>query len=102
MAPSTTPTKLLKVEVMCTEAAHKQKEMEEAILMAEERQQEEEEASKRRYEEAMWEAMEAEKKWKATEAAMKAVVEKVGDSAKGKGNAKVVEVKKAIPKTKSK
>ena len=35
MAPSSTPTKLLKVEIMRAEAARKQKEMEEAILAAE-------------------------------------------------------------------
>ena len=35
MAPSNTPAKLLKVEIMHGEAACKQKEMEEAILTAE-------------------------------------------------------------------
>ena len=46
----------------------------------------------------MQEAMKAEKKWKAAEAAMKAAVEKAGDSTKGKGKAKAVEVKKAVSK----
>ena len=34
MAPSSTPTKLSRVEIMRAEAACKQKEMEEAILVA--------------------------------------------------------------------
>ena len=34
MAPSSTPTKLSKVKIMHAKAAHKQKEMEEAILVA--------------------------------------------------------------------
>ena len=54
--------------------------------------------SKRRYEEAMQEAMEAEKKQKTAEAAMKAAAEKIGSSTKEKGKAKVVEVKKAVLK----
>ena len=87
MAPSATPSKMSKAETMCAEAARKMKEMEVAIKQAEieeelEWQREEEETSKRRYEEAMQEAMEA-KKWKATKAAMKAAMEKIGDSTKG-------------------
>ena len=35
MAPSSTPAKLSKVKIMHAEAARKQKEMEEAILVAE-------------------------------------------------------------------
>ena len=105
MALSATPSKMLKANTMCAEAACKMKEMEVAIKQAEieeelKQQQEEEEASKRRYEEAMREAVEAEKKWKAGEAAMKAATEKIGDSAKGKGKAKAIEVKKGCPKEK--
>ena len=52
MAPSSTPAKLSRVEIMCAEAARKQKGMEEAILVAEieeaeEKWREEEEASRR-------------------------------------------------------
>ena len=58
MAPSSTPAKLLKVEIMHAEAVCKQKEMEEVILVAkieeaEERWREEEEASRQRYEEEL-------------------------------------------------
>ena len=93
MAPSTTSSKMSKAKVMCAEAAHKMKEMEAAIRQAKikeelEHQWEEEEASKRQYDEELWAAKKAEKKWKSAMAAREAVSKKTGESAKGKGKSK--------------
>ena len=101
MALSSTPTKLSKVKIMHAEAAHKQKEMEEAILMAEV-----EEAEERHWKEEEQQAQELEhqkhEKQKATEAAKKVAAKKARESAKGKGKAKNVEDGEPELKKKSK
>ena len=102
MAPSNTPTKLSKVEIMCAEAACKQKEMEEAIHAAEieeaeERWREEEEASRRRYEEELQAVQECEAKRKAAAAAVNRGPTK--DKGKCKDKEEVL-LKPGVPKKK--